>query len=241
MYDVSTRKQALALIAQGRSLNSVSRETGISRSAIRSWQYRLTPLPRMAPPATCISAHPRSGYYLHIACADAWPGLIQECREAITRVHPGTGHSPSPSTAPAGSTSARSRSNRGSRRSSTPTLGSSSRGSSTRTAAASQTGRTGWSAARASTMSTPVLLHQCLRRHPEALHGHPRQTGPWKHTWAPSTEPRKAEDHVRVVLRLLLHAVAIHHPLWPHGAAQPFDSGPSRRTHAPRHPQPCRG
>ncbi|MGX1473840.1 UNVERIFIED_CONTAM: hypothetical protein RKD50_002648 [Streptomyces canus] len=112
MYDVSTRKRALALVAQGRSLNSVSRQTGISRAAIRSWQQRLDPLPRMAspdpgPPADgrayayllglylgdgCISAHPRgSGYYLRIACADAWPGLIQECREAITKVRPGIG------------------------------------------------------------------------------------------------------------------------------------------------------
>ncbi len=28
MYDISTRKLALALVAQGRSLNSVSKETG---------------------------------------------------------------------------------------------------------------------------------------------------------------------------------------------------------------------
>ncbi|MET9130174.1 helix-turn-helix domain-containing protein [Streptomyces antibioticus] len=111
MYDVSTRKRAIALVAQGRSLNSVSRETGISRSTIRSWQHRLNPLPRMTPPDPgppadesaysyllglylgdgCISAHPRSGYYLRIACADAWPGLIQECREAITRVRPDIG------------------------------------------------------------------------------------------------------------------------------------------------------
>ncbi|MFE7836826.1 helix-turn-helix domain-containing protein [Streptomyces sp. NPDC057474] len=111
MYDVSTRKRALALVAQGRSLNSVSRETGISRAAIRSWQQRLEPLPRMAPadpgpPADdgayayllglylgdgCISAHPRSGYYLRIACADAWPGLMQQCREAIAIVRPGIG------------------------------------------------------------------------------------------------------------------------------------------------------
>lgn len=111
MYDLSTRKRALALVAQGRSLNSVSHETGISRAAIRSWQHRLDPLPRMAPPAPgppadecayayllglylgdgCISAHPRSGYYLRIACADAWPGLIEQCREAISRVRPGVG------------------------------------------------------------------------------------------------------------------------------------------------------
>ncbi|WP_328870635.1 helix-turn-helix domain containing protein [Streptomyces sp. NBC_00287] len=111
MYDVSTRKRALALVAQGRSLNSVSRETGISRAAIRSWRHRLEPLPRIAapdpgPPADesayayllglylgdgCISAHRRSGYYLRIACADAWPGLMQQCREAISEVRPGIG------------------------------------------------------------------------------------------------------------------------------------------------------
>lgn len=112
MYDISTRKRALALVAQGRSMNSVSRETGISRAAIRSWQHRLEPLPRMAtpdpgPPADdcayayllglylgdgCISAHPRgTGFYLRIACADAWPGLLRQCREAITKVRPGIG------------------------------------------------------------------------------------------------------------------------------------------------------
>ena len=112
MYDVSTRKRALALVAQGRSLNSVSRETGISRAAIRSWQQRLEPLPGIAtpdpgPPADnpayayllglylgdgCLSAHPRgTGYYLRIACADAWPGLMQLCREAIVKVRPGLG------------------------------------------------------------------------------------------------------------------------------------------------------
>ncbi|MGW2444807.1 helix-turn-helix domain-containing protein [Streptomyces sp. NPDC001675] len=108
MYDVSTRKQALALVAQGRSLNAVSRETGISRAAIRSWQVRLEPLSRPAPPPGppsdarayayllglylgdgCISPHPGGGYYLRIACADTWPGLMRMCCEAIARVRPG--------------------------------------------------------------------------------------------------------------------------------------------------------
>ena len=108
MYDIGTRKRALALVAQGRSLNSVSRETGISRAAIRSWQDRLEPLLRTPPPPGppsdalayayllglylgdgCIRRHPGGGYYLRIACADAWPGLMRLCREAITRVRPG--------------------------------------------------------------------------------------------------------------------------------------------------------
>ncbi|WP_244174004.1 helix-turn-helix domain-containing protein, partial [Streptomyces recifensis] len=44
MYDMGTRERVLALVAQNRSLNSVSRETGISRAAIRSWQTRPAPL-----------------------------------------------------------------------------------------------------------------------------------------------------------------------------------------------------
>ncbi|MGW0284848.1 helix-turn-helix domain-containing protein [Streptomyces sp. NPDC003236] len=108
MYDISTRKRVLALVAQGRSLNAVSRQTGVSRAAIRSWQDRLEPLAPMPPPAGppsdarayayllglylgdgCISRHPGGGYYLRIACADAWPGLLRMCREAITDVRPG--------------------------------------------------------------------------------------------------------------------------------------------------------
>jgi hypothetical protein len=109
MYDLSTRKRALALVVQGRSLNSVSRETGISRAAIRSWQDRLEPLPRMAPPDPgppadecayayllglylgdgCISSHPRgAGYYLRIACANAWPGLIDAREISMRTINP---------------------------------------------------------------------------------------------------------------------------------------------------------
>ncbi|MGW2564060.1 transcriptional regulator [Streptomyces sp. NPDC001514] len=120
MYDLETRKHALALVAQGRSLNSVSKQTGISRWAIRAWLTRIEPLPRMVAQADpcarcrpdpglpedrgayaylfglylgdgCISAHPRGGHHLRIACADAWPGLIEQCREAITATLPGAG------------------------------------------------------------------------------------------------------------------------------------------------------
>lgn len=116
MYGIDTRKHAVALVASGRSLNSVSKQTGISRAAIRAWQTRIEPLPRLlitpcprcrpvpgAPEDTaayayllglylgdgCISAHPRGvGHYLRIACADAWPGLIEACRSAIKAVRP---------------------------------------------------------------------------------------------------------------------------------------------------------
>lgn len=36
----------------------------------------------------CISDHPRGGHHLRIACADAWPGLIDACREAMLTVRP---------------------------------------------------------------------------------------------------------------------------------------------------------
>ncbi|GAA3382406.1 transcriptional regulator [Streptomyces racemochromogenes] len=109
MYDLTTRRHALALLGEGRSLNSVSKETGISRAAIRAWQSRIDPLPRMNRSASCsgpsdaaayayllglylgdgcISPHPRGGHYLRIACADAWPGLIALCRAAILAVRP---------------------------------------------------------------------------------------------------------------------------------------------------------
>lgn len=37
---------------------------------------------------TAASAPSRGGYYLRIACADAWPGLIEQCRAAILVVRP---------------------------------------------------------------------------------------------------------------------------------------------------------
>ncbi|WP_327669999.1 MULTISPECIES: transcriptional regulator [unclassified Streptomyces] len=117
MYDMGTRKRALALVAQGRSLNSVSKETGVSRAAIRAWQTRIEPLPRMQPQATpcvrcrpapglpidaaaysyllglylgdgCISPGMRYGYFLRIACANVYPGLIDGCAAAMQAINP---------------------------------------------------------------------------------------------------------------------------------------------------------
>lgn len=115
MYDLDTRKRALALISQGFSRNSVSKQTGISRAAIRSWLNRIEPLgynrgaecPRCSdtprPPDDpaaysyllglylgdgCISASKRGVYSLRIACADAWPGLIEACTKAVQTARP---------------------------------------------------------------------------------------------------------------------------------------------------------
>ncbi|MEV7403860.1 transcriptional regulator [Streptomyces sp. NPDC091267] len=115
MYDLETRKHALSLLDQGFSQNSVSTQTGISRAAIRSWLERIEPLgykrgsecprcgeasrPPDAPAAYsyllglylgdgCISANKRGVYSLRIACADAWPGLIEACVEAVQIARP---------------------------------------------------------------------------------------------------------------------------------------------------------
>lgn len=113
MYDFATRQNAVALVRQGRSLNSVSKQTGISRYSLRQWLIRIEPKQRNAecsrcapvpqPPQDsaayayllglylgdgCISSHPKGVHRLRIACADAWPGLIDACREAILRVRP---------------------------------------------------------------------------------------------------------------------------------------------------------
>jgi hypothetical protein len=113
MYDITVRKQVLALVEQGRSLNSVSKQTGVSRAAIRSWQTRLLPLQHErdrcircsgapAPPSDtanyayllglylgdgCISRLSRT-CSLRIMCADAWPGLIDECEQAMRTLRP---------------------------------------------------------------------------------------------------------------------------------------------------------
>ncbi|QNP62781.1 helix-turn-helix domain-containing protein [Streptomyces genisteinicus] len=114
MYDMTARQHALNLLSQGRSLNSVSGELGISRSALRSWKARPSPLrsdllcprcqgdPDARPPGAayayllglylgdgCISPLPRGVHLLRIACADAWPGLIDSCAEAVRAARPG--------------------------------------------------------------------------------------------------------------------------------------------------------
>jgi hypothetical protein len=113
MYDLETRRRALTLVGEGRSLNSVSRLTGISRAAIRDWLIRIEPLRRTSecvrctvPASTpspapayayllglylgdgCLSRQPGGCYALRIACSDAWPGLIDACEGAIRAIRP---------------------------------------------------------------------------------------------------------------------------------------------------------
>ncbi|MEU3463174.1 transcriptional regulator [Streptomyces sp. NPDC006733] len=114
MYDLEIRRRALSLVSTGHSLNSVSKITGVSRSTLRDWRSGVEPVgpracarcesPARTPrPATayayayllglylgdgCLSAQPRGVYALRIACADAWPGLIESCEAAIRAIHP---------------------------------------------------------------------------------------------------------------------------------------------------------
>ncbi|EFK99164.1 conserved hypothetical protein [Streptomyces sp. SPB78] len=113
MYARAVRTHALALVDQGRSINSVSKQTGISRSSIRGWRERGEPvraaatccrcqdLPTApADPAAysyllglylgdgCLSRSAKGVHALRIACADAWPGLQDACEAALRAVLP---------------------------------------------------------------------------------------------------------------------------------------------------------
>lgn len=110
MYDIATRIRTLSLLTDGRSMNSVSKETGISRAAIRSWQSRVEPLPRFnqtdpcSPPTDTASYSYVLGLYLgdgyisqpsshrvpslRITCDDKWPGILDSAEQALRRVFP---------------------------------------------------------------------------------------------------------------------------------------------------------
>ena len=118
MYDQPTRLRAITLIAQGQSLQGVSLATGIARSTLRDWRDNPEKLalssnrtcPRCSEVTTAIE--PRRDYAyllglylgdgcinllkpkskgvwkLRITCADAWPGLKEECKRAMLAVRP---------------------------------------------------------------------------------------------------------------------------------------------------------
>ncbi|MBO0835052.1 MAG: transcriptional regulator [Actinobacteria bacterium] len=114
MYDPELRAQAVALLASGQAMRDVSDSLGVPYFTLRYWREnpaRPRSCPRCAQPPTlpdpstdyayllglylgdgCISVvgDPRKlVWQLRIACADAWPGLLQECARAMQAVLPG--------------------------------------------------------------------------------------------------------------------------------------------------------
>jgi hypothetical protein len=117
VYSEDVRRHAIFLIEQGCSLRSISLSAGINRSTLRYWRdyseprIRVSDCPRCVQPAVlpepardyayllglylgdgCISpaGDPRKGVWaLRIICADAWPGLLEECKSALTALRPG--------------------------------------------------------------------------------------------------------------------------------------------------------
>ncbi|WP_182885121.1 helix-turn-helix domain-containing protein [Microbispora sp. H10885] len=117
MYDSSTRRRALRLLASGLTLTQTSRQLGISISTLREWRDHPERLPARAatcprceeiptmpePPGAyayllglylgdgCISVVGDPGkrvWSLRIMCADSWPGLRDECARAMTAIRP---------------------------------------------------------------------------------------------------------------------------------------------------------
>src|ERR1700722_2166592 len=118
MYARAVRLRAVTLIEQGHSLRAISESTGIHRSTLRGWRdhreqlaLRQASCPRCEYPPSlpvphasyacllglylgdvCIS---RAGdsrkdvWVLRIMCADAWPGLLGECKQAMRALRPG--------------------------------------------------------------------------------------------------------------------------------------------------------
>ena len=114
VYPVDVRRTALSMVAEGLSLNTVSKRLSISRSAIREWRDRPDALDERsilecpAPAAStpeyaalfgfylgdgCIS-RARHTYSLRVSCDATFPGIVADvadCIKAVRGDHP-VGH-----------------------------------------------------------------------------------------------------------------------------------------------------
>lgn len=110
MYDGRTRALALAAIAAGESLNSISKRLGTSRATLRDWRDRpgRADDPTACPRCTngklergpyaqllglflgdgCLSSQAKGVYALRITCDVVYPRLVEEAAAAVRAVHP---------------------------------------------------------------------------------------------------------------------------------------------------------
>lgn len=110
MYDARVRRRALALLDSGLSVAEVSRITGVSRAAIADWRRRPTAEPTRPRCFRCLGANPVDprayayllgaylgdghitdmgrSYRLRVFCADAYPAIMEEIRDAMTACLP---------------------------------------------------------------------------------------------------------------------------------------------------------
>jgi hypothetical protein len=118
MYSSDVRRNAVALMGCGFSLRSISMSTGISRATLHYWREhpeanahihascsRCADSPTLPEPRDdyayllglylgdgCISragAKEKDVWKPRIICANAWPGLLQECARATRSIRPG--------------------------------------------------------------------------------------------------------------------------------------------------------
>ena len=113
MHSRAVRTTALQLIDAGTSLNSISKRLGVSRSTLRDWRdrstpvrdratcFRCSPAPRLPPERPyahllglylgdgCIALLRRGVYSLRVACCDDYPRLMAECASSIRAIRPG--------------------------------------------------------------------------------------------------------------------------------------------------------
>ncbi|WP_370018650.1 helix-turn-helix domain-containing protein [Planotetraspora sp. GP83] len=117
MYDSAIRRRALQLLSSGLTISDVSRRLDVSRAAIKEWRDnpgRVSPMIVTCPRCEEVPVPPRPpemyayllGLYLgdgcisvigdpakdvwslRIMCADAWPGLRDECIRAMLSIRP---------------------------------------------------------------------------------------------------------------------------------------------------------
>jgi hypothetical protein len=113
MYSQEIRAKARELLHTGQSLNSISKQLGVSRSTLRDWRDRPSASPRRndcvrcqaqpeLPPESpyshllglylgdgCISMTRKGVFTLRIACCNDYPALIEECVASVQAVRAG--------------------------------------------------------------------------------------------------------------------------------------------------------